>query len=385
MTDTPYWIDPNAGCPDTFRALVTQKTDAADYPLAAGIEKNIPVYSGDALRQAARKSDSRTTWKTEVIRCLKDGPGALVIQNGLNKPDVIDRATVLFEAMIEEQHARGAAIGDHFAKPGSNDRVWNAAEKHCLADPANFAEYYACDGIALVSEAWLGLGYQITAQVNRVNPGGSAQTAHRDYHLGFMTPDQVAQFPAHVHEMSPRLTLQGAVVHRDMPLESGPTMLLPHSQKAADGYVSFARDTFQTIFSEHHVQIPMQKGDLLFFNPALMHAAGANTTTDIWRFGNLLQVSSGFGRSIETVNRTRMATAVYPVLQTNGMDVHDRAMVIAASAEGYPFPTNLDRDPPVGGMAPKSQAVQMAEALASGTGPAEFAAAMADYDVRRLS
>ena len=29
--------------------------------------------------------------------------------------------------------------------------------------------------------------YQMTAQVNRVNPGGAAQTAHRDYHLGFMS------------------------------------------------------------------------------------------------------------------------------------------------------------------------------------------------------
>ena len=49
-----------------------------------------------------------------------------------------------------------------------------------------FADYYANDVIALISEAWLGPDYQVTSQVNVVNPGGQAQTAHRDYHLGFM-------------------------------------------------------------------------------------------------------------------------------------------------------------------------------------------------------
>lgn len=33
----------------------------------------------------------------------------------------------------------------------------------------------------MVSEAWLGPGYQLTAQVNVVRPGGKAQEPHRDY------------------------------------------------------------------------------------------------------------------------------------------------------------------------------------------------------------
>ena len=40
-------------------------------------------------------------------------------------------------------------------------------------------------------------------------------------------PDELAAYPAHLHRMSPVLTLQGAVAHCDMPIESGPTMLLP--------------------------------------------------------------------------------------------------------------------------------------------------------------
>lgn len=44
---------------------------------------------------------------------------------------------------------------------------------------------------ALVSEAWLGPGYQITAQTNIVKPGGKAQQPHRDYRtsrLGLASP-----------------------------------------------------------------------------------------------------------------------------------------------------------------------------------------------------
>jgi len=36
----------------------------------------------------------------------------------------------------------------------------------------------------MVSRAWLGPNYQISSQVNVVKPGGEAQSAHRDYHLG---------------------------------------------------------------------------------------------------------------------------------------------------------------------------------------------------------
>ena len=41
-----------------------------------------------------------------------------------------------------------------------------------------------------------------------------------------------------------------------------------------------------------------------------------------------------------------------------------KACAIAACAEGYAFPTNLDRDPPLGGLAPASQQDLLRRALA---------------------
>ena len=138
-----------------------------------------------------------------------------------------------------------------------------------------FAAYYASDIIAVACHAWLGPGYQVTSQVNVVNPGGAAQTAHRDYHLGFQAAAQAAEFPVHVHRLSPVLTLQGAVAHTDMPAETGPTMYLPHSQKYLPGYLAWHRPEFGEYFEASYVQLPLRKGDAVFFNPALFHAAGA--------------------------------------------------------------------------------------------------------------
>lgn len=278
----------------------------------------------------------------------------------------MDRATDVFEALIAEQRASGAAAGDHFARPGANDRVWNALEKAALYDPEAFADYYANDILALVATAWLGPGYQVTSQLNVVNPGGAAQTAHRDYHLGFLSNEVAAAYPAQVHRLSPVLTLQGAVAHCDMPVESGPTMYLPHSQKYEPGYLAWRLPEFRAYFDAHQVQLPLAKGDAVFFNPALFHAAGTNRSADIRRMANLLQVSSAFGRAMETVDREAVANAVYPVLLERKAAGADQAWldnVVAASAEGYPFPTNLDSDPPVDGLAPPSQADLVRRAL----------------------
>ncbi|MFJ6071390.1 phytanoyl-CoA dioxygenase family protein [Streptomyces sp. NPDC093065] len=335
-----------------FRTLVEQPTDPAACPRAVAVRQNVPVYAAGGLRD-----DPETA--AELVHALADGPGIVVLEGAFPDPAVVDRATEVFDALIAEQRASGAAAGDHFAAPGANDRVWNALEKAALHDPEAFADYYANDALSLVARAWLGPGHQVTSQINVVNPGGAAQTVHRDYHLGFLSAEAAAAYPAHVHRLSPVLTLQGAVAHRDMPVESGPTMYLPHSQKYEPGYLAWRLPEFRAYFEAHHVQLPLAKGDAVFFNPALFHAAGTNRSADVRRMANLLQISSPFGRAMETVDREAVVNAVYPVLlrrKAEGVGERWLEQVIAASAEGYPFPTNLDRDPPVDGLAPPSQA-----------------------------
>jgi len=358
---------------DEFRALVEQQTDRADYPHAAEVRQNVLIYDPEILDADRREAQS------ELARALLDGPG-IVVFRGAFDPAVVDRATAVFTAMISEQRAAGVVHGDHFAKPGANDRVWGALDKFALRDPAAFAGYYANDTLALISSAWLGTGYQVTSQINVVNPGGQAQVAHRDYHLGFMSQQQAEAYPAHIHRLSPTLTLQGAVAHVDMPVETGPTLYLPHSQKYPAGYVAFHLDEFTAYFEDNYVQLPLAKGDAVFFNPALFHGAGTNRSADVRRMANLLQVSSAFGRAMETVDRTAMCRALYPVLRDFAGNV---ANVVAAAAEGYAFPTNLDHDQPIGGLAPQTQAELLLQALSEKWDTPQFEKALRDQEERR--
>jgi ectoine hydroxylase-related dioxygenase (phytanoyl-CoA dioxygenase family) len=239
------------------------------------------------------------------------------------------------------------------------------------------------------SEAWLGPCYQMTAQVNVVRPGGAAQQAHRDYHLGFQTVEQAQRYPAQVHAMSPFLTLQGAVAHSDMPVESGPTKLLPFSQRYAPGYLAWRRQDFRDYFESHQQQLALEKGDVIFFNPALFHAAGENRTTDVQRMANLLQVSSAYGRAMESLDRVAMCEALYPVLMErlarDELTEIEADAAIASCAEGYPFPTNLDSDPPSGGLAPESQQALFSRALKEAWPQEDFVAALRAQDRRRIA
>lgn len=374
------WID-GADCDlDAFRALVATPTDTGDYPLASDVRHGVLVYSAQTVATADRRA-----LQTELIHALADGPGVVVFDGAFDHQPV-DRASEAFTALIEAQRAAGSAAGDHFGKAGVNDRIWNAAQKLALHDPEVFAEYYANDTLALVCEAWLGPRYQVTSQVNVVNPGGAPQVPHRDYHLGFVDADQLAAYPAHMHRMSAALTLQGAVAHCDMPLESGPTMLLPHSQKFAGGYIAFYGQEFVDLFATRMVQVPLRKGDAVFFNPALMHGAGANTSADIRRMANLLQVSSPFGRAMEAMDRVAMVRATYPALlamQAAGRSDREIRNSVNATAEGYAFPTNLDRDQPIGSLAPPSQVDVVLAALASRLTPEELDVVLDAHTTRR--
>jgi ectoine hydroxylase-related dioxygenase (phytanoyl-CoA dioxygenase family) len=371
---------------DAFRKLVAQQTNPADYPYAREIVERVPVYDCAVLRQAVIDGDESAV-RAELTRAMLSGPGLVVLAGAFTDHAVIDRASDAFSAMIADQHARGAVIGDHYAKPGANDRVWNALEKLAVGWPEAFIDYYANDVIALIAQAWLGPGYQVTSQVNVVNPGGQAQEPHCDYHLGFLGNDVAAQFPAHVHELSRVLTLQGAVAHCDMPVESGPTQYLPYSQLCPEGYLAWRDHGYREVFAEFVVQLPLAKGDAVFFNPSLFHAAGTNRTTTIKRMANLLQISSAFGRAMETVDRQRMAVALYPTLlerTINGV-CSGTDNIVAASAEWYPFPTNLDHDPPVGGLAPPSQAHILRQALSQRLPVEQFVALLDGYGARRRS
>jgi ectoine hydroxylase-related dioxygenase (phytanoyl-CoA dioxygenase family) len=379
------WYTPGDARLEDFRAEVEQVTDLAAYPGADLVKNNVLIYGQKVAERSATEAGRREL-QAELARALLEGPGVVVFAGAFD-PRVVDRASEVFWTLIDEQRASGAAAGDHFAPPGSNDRIWDALDKLALRAPEVFADYYGNDVVALIAEAWLGPAYQVASQLNVVNPGGKAQVAHRDYHLGFMDQAQAMAYPAHAHHLTPALTLQGAVAHCDMPVETGPTMYLPHSQKYGPGYVAFHSPEFTEYFDEHYVQLPLTKGDAAFFNPALFHGAGTNRSADVKRMANLLQISSAFGRAMESTDNAAVSAALFGTLKQRWAAGREQEVrnLITVAAEGYAFPTNLDRDQPIGGMTPPTQADLLAQAVREGWEDGRLRSELAAQLERRMA
>jgi ABC-type histidine transport system ATPase subunit len=109
------WLNPADCRLEDFRAVCEQKTELADYPHAVDVVDNVLIYPGAV-------TNTRET-QAELARALMDGPGVVVFTAAF-APPVVDRATAVFTDLIAEQKAAGVTGGDHFAKPGANDRVW---------------------------------------------------------------------------------------------------------------------------------------------------------------------------------------------------------------------------------------------------------------------
>ena len=366
---------------EEFFKSLDQTLNQSDVPLAHDIKKNIPIYDVSQIDFL----DNTQTLRTEWANVLHKTAGVLVLKNAYPDTSCIDAATLIFEKIIADEKAATGDKADHFAASGANDRIWNSAQKLCQSDPNTFAKYFSNLAVDTACKAWLGPNYQMTAQINLVRPTGAAQSPHRDYHLGFQTRELAESYPAHVHDLSPVLTLQGAIAHIDMPIESGPTKLLPFSQIYRHGYLAYSQPEFREYFENNYVQIPLNKGDVLFFNPALYHAGGANISKDIHRMANLLQVSSAFGRAMESLDRSGMTRKLYPILAKNNHNLSEKEIdaAITSCAEGYSFPTNLDTAPPLDGLAPETQANLFRRALTEKMSISDFEKELSLHDKNR--
>ena len=365
---------------DAFIIQLDKNLLPTEVPLAHDIQKKIPIYDVSKLDLNKDSKALRAEW----ANVLRNSAGVFVLKNAFQETACIDAASEIFNQIITDE--KSEAKVDHFAASGANDRIWNSAQKLCLLNPKVFAQYFGNLAISTACEAWLGPNYQVTSQINLVRPGGKAQSPHRDYHLGFQTTDDAAQYPAHVHDLSPLLTLQGAIAHVDMPIESGPTKILPFSQIYRHGYLAFKQPDFIEYFEKNSVQLPLAKGDALFFNPALYHGGGANLSSNIQRMANLLQVSSAFGVAMETLDRESMSRALFPILKDNtaNLSTFEIDAAVTACAAGYSFPTNLDASPPVAGLAPETQANLLRRALSEKMGQTEFEKALKTLKTRKI-
>ena len=328
---------------DDLMQTCSQKTLKEAYPLAESVAENIIIYDAKNITHLVGNSNQEKRLKTELNHILGKGPGVFIIRN-LYEDSVIDQSNGIFDKIIKNEATNK---NDHFAS-GSNTRIWNSLQKVAIENSEAFISYYANNILRVVAESWCGPNPQMTAQVNVIKPGSEMQKPHRDYHLGFQENEAIQEYPISTHRMSQHLTLQAVIAHSDMPLESGPTLLLPYSQQYELGYLAWRNKEFKGFFSKNAVQVPIKKGDGIFCNPALFHAAGSNSTNNFNRIANLLQISSVFGKAMERIDFIKIIKNIYPALleHQNNNTLSKRLIenVLVCATDGYAFPTNLDYD-----------------------------------------
>ena len=86
---------------------------------------------------------------------------------------------------------------------------------------------------------------------------------------------------------------------------------------------------------------------------------------------------------MEDVNHELVLKKIYPQLQDGQYRAGDFQALIAVAARGYSCPTNLDTDPPLGGMVPKTQQTLVREALANRWDEEQFTRALDEHTARR--
>ena len=225
-----------------------------------------------------------------------------------------------------------------------------------------FARYYANEAIAMVCRGLAGdrLSDHLAGQLRQSRRRGAVGASRLSHGLPVRRGDRGLPRPRPPAFAGADLAGRGRALRhagRDRP-DAVPAVLADVTRRAISPGASPNSSNISTGITS---SCRSKKGDAAFFNPALFHAAGHNRTTrrapHRQPLADLLGLwpRDGIGRSRQN-GQSALSLRCAAGLD---LDARARANVIAACAEGYAFPTNLDRDPPLGGLAPQTQAQLM--------------------------
>ncbi|KAK1093696.1 hypothetical protein LTR48_001813 [Friedmanniomyces endolithicus] len=135
-----FSLDTKPSLPE-FRILTQQVTLRETYPLASGVEKNVPIY--DCASFDLTDASATDKLQDELYHNLTSGPGVYILRNFFADVSVIDATNRAFEEIITREQEASGTKGDHFALGNANARIWNAFSKHALQDPESYVQYFS--------------------------------------------------------------------------------------------------------------------------------------------------------------------------------------------------------------------------------------------------
>jgi hypothetical protein len=144
---------------EKFRTICVQHIDREEYPLCSEVKSNVPIYDARILDLSNGSLVEQLA--DEFHHILLKGSGVFVLKGMYEDAALLQKVNQTFWEIIAGE--KGLNKGDHFGH--SNERIWNSFEKHGRRDPATFYQYYSNPWLSMISEAWLGPAYRVTAQV----------------------------------------------------------------------------------------------------------------------------------------------------------------------------------------------------------------------------
>ena len=212
-----------------------------------------------------KKFDRNINSISEILLAIEED-GGCIVKNFISAD--------LTRRVREElaQDAMGITPGAPYADPDLTV-FWGHNTKRftrLLSRSPSFSEVlehelmHAWASTSLTGDYWLN-----TAQAMIVGPGSKAQALHRD--------TLIWPILANLGPDAPEAMVSIMLALSDFKAETGATLVVPGSHKFADFN--------STVSKSDAVQAVMPAGSALLYTGKTIHGAGANVTTDQWRFG----------------------------------------------------------------------------------------------------
>ena len=276
-----------ADWPTSSTCSVEQTTTSPTTRMPPRSSSGVLIYDGERLRKEPPARAGAAAVEAELARALTDGPGIVVFDRGVRRP--VGRRPChggSSRRSSPTQRAAGGAAGDHFAKAGQNDRIWNALEKLALRDPGRVRR------LLRQRHPRAGLPRPGSAPATRSprRSTSSTRAARRRPRTATTTWASIGREVARGSRpmctgCRPCSPCRARSRTRDMPAETGPTMYLPHSQKYLPGYLAWRRPEFREYFEATTSSCRWPRATRRSSTRRCSMRAGANRTADVQPHG----------------------------------------------------------------------------------------------------
>ena len=102
------WLTPESCDLEDFKVQINRVAKTSDYPCAARIEKNVPIYDCNSLRQLIKTDEDRKAVMAEWAEIFLSGPGIVVLKGATTDMQALDMMSADFKPACRRSTSSGS-------------------------------------------------------------------------------------------------------------------------------------------------------------------------------------------------------------------------------------------------------------------------------------